>query len=163
MKDAEGSACQARLGTVDCGRCLEAGTPVSTLSTQTSSNLNGKYPLHRVGALSVHPAFFLECFRSPCLSILFWFFRLCCPRFSPPSSNHAIRSNTMSVPSSPNQAPGEIILSPITPTTRTVAIIKHHALQYRFEIELRISDAGFEVSLAPLIPRTSERLTRRRL
>ena len=62
----------------------------------------------------------------------------------------------MSTPSSPNQAPGEIISSPITPSTRTVAIIKHHALQHRFEIELRISDAGFEVSLAPLTLRTSE-------
>ncbi|KAI1793417.1 hypothetical protein LXA43DRAFT_1092952 [Ganoderma leucocontextum] len=51
----------------------------------------------------------------------------------------------MSAPSSPNQAPGEIISSPITPTTRTVAIIKNHALQHRFEIELRISDAGFEI------------------
>ncbi|KAM5533453.1 hypothetical protein V8D89_012891 [Ganoderma adspersum] len=51
----------------------------------------------------------------------------------------------MSTPSSPNQAPGEVISSPITPSTRTVAIIKHHALQHRFEIELRISDAGFEI------------------
>lgn len=30
--------------------------------------------------------------------------------------------------------------------TRTVAIIKHHALQYRFDIETRIAEAGFEVS-----------------
>ncbi|TBU28651.1 hypothetical protein BD311DRAFT_320876 [Dichomitus squalens] len=51
----------------------------------------------------------------------------------------------MSTPSSPYQAPGEIISSPISPTTRTVAIIKNHALNHRFEIELRISDAGFEI------------------
>jgi hypothetical protein len=30
--------------------------------------------------------------------------------------------------------------------TRTVAIIKNHALQHRFDIEARISEAGFEVS-----------------
>ncbi|KAI0712108.1 hypothetical protein C8Q76DRAFT_796993 [Earliella scabrosa] len=51
----------------------------------------------------------------------------------------------MSAPSSPNQAPGEIVSSPVSPTSRTVAIIKNHALNHRFEIELRISDAGFEI------------------
>ncbi|KAI9058290.1 hypothetical protein FKP32DRAFT_1614780 [Trametes sanguinea] len=51
----------------------------------------------------------------------------------------------MSVPSSPTQAPGEILSSPVTPPTRTVAIIKNHALNHRFDIELRISDAGFEI------------------
>ncbi|KAI0335951.1 hypothetical protein GY45DRAFT_1333456 [Cubamyces sp. BRFM 1775] len=51
----------------------------------------------------------------------------------------------MSVPSSPNQAPGEILSSPVSPPTRTVAIIKNHALNHRFDIELRISDAGFEI------------------
>lgn len=53
----------------------------------------------------------------------------------------------MSAPSSPTQAPGEIeiVSSPVFPPTRTVAIIKHHALNHRFDIELRISDAGFEV------------------
>lgn len=35
--------------------------------------------------------------------------------------------------------------SPRTPITRTVAIIKHHALEHRFDIERRIQDAGFEV------------------
>jgi hypothetical protein len=30
--------------------------------------------------------------------------------------------------------------------TRTVAIIKNHALQHRFDIEGRISEAGFEVN-----------------
>ncbi|OJT15252.1 Thioredoxin domain-containing protein 3 -like protein [Trametes pubescens] len=53
----------------------------------------------------------------------------------------------MSAPSSPQQAPGEIeiVSSPVSPPTRTVAIIKHHALNHRFDIELRISDAGFEI------------------
>ncbi|KAI0770258.1 hypothetical protein C8Q74DRAFT_1201520 [Fomes fomentarius] len=51
----------------------------------------------------------------------------------------------MSAPSSPSQAPGEITSSPGSPTTRTVAIIKNHALNHRFEIEPRISDAGFEI------------------
>jgi len=32
-----------------------------------------------------------------------------------------------------------------TKMTRTVAIIKPHALQHRFDIEQRISEAGFEV------------------
>jgi hypothetical protein len=31
------------------------------------------------------------------------------------------------------------------PLTRTVAIIKPHALQHRFDIEHRIQEAGFEV------------------
>ncbi|KAJ3525145.1 hypothetical protein NMY22_g10694 [Coprinellus aureogranulatus] len=35
--------------------------------------------------------------------------------------------------------------SPRTPVTRTVAIIKHHALEHRFEIERRIQEAGFEI------------------
>ncbi|TFK89551.1 hypothetical protein K466DRAFT_574759 [Polyporus arcularius HHB13444] len=51
----------------------------------------------------------------------------------------------MSTPSSPTQAPGEILGSPVSPTTRTVAIIKNHALNHRFEIERSISDAGFEI------------------
>ncbi|EIW59460.1 uncharacterized protein TRAVEDRAFT_71518 [Trametes versicolor FP-101664 SS1] len=53
----------------------------------------------------------------------------------------------MSAPSSPTQAPGEIeiVSSPVSLPTRTVAIIKHHALNHRFDIELRISDAGFEI------------------
>jgi hypothetical protein len=32
--------------------------------------------------------------------------------------------------------------------TRTVAIIKHHALQHRFDIETRIAEAGFEVGVS---------------
>ncbi|KAI0822233.1 hypothetical protein BC628DRAFT_1327704 [Trametes gibbosa] len=51
----------------------------------------------------------------------------------------------MSAPSSPPHAPGEIVSSPSSPPTRTVAIIKNHALSHRFDIELRISDAGFEI------------------
>jgi hypothetical protein len=36
------------------------------------------------------------------------------------------------------------------PLTRTVAIIKHHALQHRFEIEPRIQGASFEVGYLSL-------------
>lgn len=35
--------------------------------------------------------------------------------------------------------------SPNTPITRTVAIIKYHALEHRFDIERRIQEAGFEI------------------
>jgi len=35
------------------------------------------------------------------------------------------------------------------PPTRTVAIIKTHALNHRFDIEHRISEAGFEVRCIP--------------
>lgn len=33
----------------------------------------------------------------------------------------------------------------MSPVTRTVAIIKHHALHHRFDIEPRIQEASFEV------------------
>ena len=36
--------------------------------------------------------------------------------------------------------------------TRTVAMIKHHALDHRFDIESRISAAGFEVRMSQLVP-----------
>ena len=36
-------------------------------------------------------------------------------------------------------------VSSISPITRTVAIIKTHALQHRFDIEKRIQEASFEV------------------
>lgn len=36
-----------------------------------------------------------------------------------------------------------------TKITRTVAIIKHHALSHRFEVERRIQESSFEVSMAP--------------
>ena len=41
----------------------------------------------------------------------------------------------------------EVVSSPAA-TTRTVAIIKNHALNHRFDIEHRISEAGFEVRLS---------------
>ena len=57
----------------------------------------------------------------------------------------------MSAPASPARSPGEVpttplLNSPVSKSTRTVAIIKNHALNHRFDIELRISEAGFEVS-----------------
>ncbi|OBZ71221.1 Thioredoxin domain-containing protein 3 [Grifola frondosa] len=49
-----------------------------------------------------------------------------------------------SLPSSPlSETPGEARTSPLP--SRTVAIIKNHALNNRFDIELRISEAGFEI------------------
>jgi hypothetical protein len=41
----------------------------------------------------------------------------------------------------------EVPIPPTNPssTTRTVAIIKHHALNHRFDIERRIQEASFEV------------------
>ena len=55
---------------------------------------------------------------------------------SPPPSGEIPLSPTLvsSVPSSPRVAP-----------TRTVAIIKPHALDHRFDIEHRITEASFEV------------------
>ncbi|KAH9922832.1 uncharacterized protein BXZ73DRAFT_91547 [Epithele typhae] len=38
-----------------------------------------------------------------------------------------------------------LLASPVSTPTRTVAIIKHHALASRFEIEQRLSEAGFEI------------------
>jgi hypothetical protein len=55
----------------------------------------------------------------------------------------------MSSPPSPYQDEGAPELSApqpaVTATTRTVAIIKTHALKHRFDIEPRILEAGFEV------------------
>ena len=55
----------------------------------------------------------------------------------------------MSVPSSPTHfatRDGHAVLrSSSLPRTRTVAIVKNHALQHRLDIEPRISEAGFEV------------------
>jgi hypothetical protein len=55
----------------------------------------------------------------------------------------------MSVPSSPTRfvtQDGDAVLhSPALPRTRTVAIVKNHALRHRLDIEPRISEAGFEV------------------
>ena len=52
-----------------------------------------------------------------------------------------------SSPASPyNGSPKETPSTPVVgKTTRTVAIIKPHALDHRFDIEQRISEAGFEV------------------
>ena len=41
-----------------------------------------------------------------------------------------------------------ISASPLVNSTRTVAIIKPHALDHRFEIEHRITEAKFEVRLS---------------
>lgn len=40
----------------------------------------------------------------------------------------------------------EEVAVPASVSTRTVAIIKNHALQHRFDIEPRILEANFEVS-----------------
>ena len=54
----------------------------------------------------------------------------------------------MSVPSSPTpfatQDDHTVLLSSL-PRTRTVAIVKNHALHHRLDIEPRIFEAGFEV------------------
>jgi hypothetical protein len=39
----------------------------------------------------------------------------------------------------------EVAQAPATVSTRTVAIIKNHALSHRFDIEPRILEASFEV------------------
>jgi hypothetical protein len=64
----------------------------------------------------------------------------------------------MSVPSSPTRFATQgdhATLYPLAlPRTRTVAIVKNHALQHRLDIEPRISEAGFEVrETSPHLPR----------
>lgn len=55
----------------------------------------------------------------------------------------------MSFPSSPTHFPAQndhaVLRSSSLPRTRTVAIVKNHALPQRLDIEPRISEAGFEV------------------
>ncbi|KAF9645752.1 hypothetical protein BDM02DRAFT_3189437 [Thelephora ganbajun] len=55
----------------------------------------------------------------------------------------------MSVPSSPTRFATQdgyaVLHSPLLPRTRTVAIVKNHALHHCFDIEPRISEAGFEI------------------
>lgn len=55
----------------------------------------------------------------------------------------------MAVPSSPThfaaQVDNAVLHSSALPRTRTVAIVKNHALHHRLDIEPRISEAGFEV------------------
>lgn len=48
-------------------------------------------------------------------------------------------------PSSLTQEPLQNSISSLTPVTRTLAIIKTHALAHRFDIERRIQEASFEV------------------
>jgi hypothetical protein len=48
-------------------------------------------------------------------------------------------------PSSLTQEPLQNSTSSLTPVTRTLAIIKTHALVHRFDIERRIQEASFEV------------------
>jgi len=68
----------------------------------------------------------------------------------------------MAVPSSPTRfaAQGDraILHSSPLPRTRTVAIVKNHALHYRLDIEPRISEAGFEVRETPHTYPASTRL-----
>lgn len=64
----------------------------------------------------------------------------------------------MSVPSPPThfalQDDRAVLRSPPLPRTRTVAIVKNHALHHRLDIEPRISEAGFEVrEIPPSTPR----------
>ena len=42
-------------------------------------------------------------------------------------------------------------VSSSSPITRTVAIIKPHALHHRFDIERRIQEASFEVCVSPCV------------
>lgn len=60
----------------------------------------------------------------------------------------------MSVPSSPvqHESPVEELPSPAAKRTRTVAIVKNHALDHRFDIEMKMTEAGFEVRLQPELP-----------
>jgi hypothetical protein len=55
----------------------------------------------------------------------------------------------------------ELVKSPISslsPITRTVAIIKTHALHHRFDIERRIQEASFEVGATFSLKEASVRL-----
>ena len=47
----------------------------------------------------------------------------------------------------------------LTPITRTLAIIKTHALAHRFDIERRIQEASFEVRQKTTIPQALLTLT----
>ncbi|KAH9936379.1 uncharacterized protein B0H18DRAFT_1113778 [Fomitopsis serialis] len=51
----------------------------------------------------------------------------------------------LEAPSTPIPQATPLTLSPSAVSTRTVAIIKPHALPHRFDIEHRISEAGFEI------------------
>ena len=68
-------------------------------------------------------------------------------------SFHLFKLIQMSVPSSPTHFAAQddhaVLRSLSLPRTRTVAIVKNHALQHRLDIEPRISEAGFEVRELP--------------
>lgn len=49
-------------------------------------------------------------------------------------------------------------VSSTSPITRTVAIIKTHALQHRFDIEKRIQEASFEVRCPHMLPNRIQRV-----
>jgi hypothetical protein len=63
---------------------------------------------------------------------------------SPPLSPNALYD----VDHTPDPAPHDS--SPLFTLTRTVAIIKTHALKHRFDIERRIQEANFEVGFPNL-------------
>ena len=54
-------------------------------------------------------------------------------------------SSESPVPPADVEASAEVTSSPPGKRTRTVAMIKFHALDNRFDIERRILEAGFEV------------------
>ncbi|KAF9013272.1 hypothetical protein BDQ17DRAFT_1321140 [Cyathus striatus] len=64
---------------------------------------------------------------------------------SPIASNQTNRASATPGPTLPPLPPASGSGSKSIPVTRTVAIIKNHALQHRFDIEPRIQQANFEV------------------
>jgi hypothetical protein len=63
------------------------------------------------------------------------------PRFLDPSHDDSLDAHALHNSSTPTPT------SPLMNRTRTVAIIKPHAVDHRFEIEHRISEAKFEVRI----------------
>ena len=117
----------------------DKSSPTSTLSSFYSA-LEG--PLHRPAPCS--SLFFLPCLFSflrtlfVCLSLSNY--RASMDQYSPQSPNGLY---VEAILKSPIASPPR---SPMVKPTRTVAIIKPHALERRFDIENRITAAGFEVS-----------------
>lgn len=66
------------------------------------------------------------------------------------SETHFETPQEVEAPSTP--VPPSRSTSYSLPPTRTVAIIKAHAMDHRFDIEQRISEAGFEVRCIPCVP-----------
>ena len=58
----------------------------------------------------------------------------------------------------PSPEPVQSPISPLSSITRTVAIIKTHALRHRFDIERRIEEARFEVGATFSLKEASVRL-----